>query len=66
MDPIEAKRREHSQNITGDCAKRPNCGVECDSLARCETCGWNYAVEKERKEKNRLRARLKSPVEVDE
>lgn len=53
MATIESKMLLHTKNATGDCMCRPNSGVECDKFATCETCGWNYVVEEERKKKIR-------------
>ena len=43
----------HERHTTTMCKYREmpltGCAVECDSLSRCATCGWNPEVEEERK-----------------
>ena len=53
MTTIESEMLIHSKNAIGDCVFRPNSGVECDKLSVCSQCGWNPAVEEERKKKIR-------------
>lgn len=53
MATIESKMLIHMRNAIGDCVFRPNSGVECDKFSNCDKCGWNPAVEEERKKKIR-------------
>ena len=55
---IDSNYKRHKKNRNGVCKFR-EC-VECDSFSICEICGWNPAVEEERKKKLRKKARRAS------
>lgn len=40
---------KHSQTMTVECKHRPNSGVMCDSMTKCENCGWHPETEHKRK-----------------
>lgn len=56
MALIDSNYERHKKNSTGMCKYRHG-NVECDSFSICEICGWNPAVEEERKKKLRKKAR---------
>lgn len=58
MALIDSNYKRHKKNSTGVCKFRGN--IECDSYSICEICGWNPAVEEERKKKLRKKARRAS------
>lgn len=58
MALIDSNYKRHKKCSTGVCKFRES--VECDSLSICEICGWNPAVEEERKKKLRKKARRAS------
>ncbi len=54
MDELDKLIMKHSSNVTGKCKFfREEGSVDCDAFSRCETCGWNPAVEEKRKKKIR-------------
>lgn len=63
MDDYITLYTKHSQNATGLCPYRVGGNVECDSLTKCERCGW-FPDTEERRIRD-LHRRLKIPYKAD-
>ena len=48
MEDYITKYWKHKQTTTFECPHRPNGGIMCDSMSKCDRCGWHPETERER------------------